>query len=415
VTPAPASAPSAGRLAALQSRDFRLLFLGQLVSLTGSQMLAVAVPYQVWKLTHSPLVVGLLGLCRAVPVLLFALWGGVIADALDRRRLMLISQSLMALSSLTLALATWYGHPSAPLIFGTLALGGLAQALDGPARQALVPALVPREHLANALSLSAMAWELAAIGGPAIAGVIIAWRGVMPIYFIDATSFLAVIAALLAMQHRAPPSRTNISLEALREGLRFLFGSPLILSTMALDFVATFFAGSMLLLPVFAEQILHVGPRSLGLLYSSQPVGAAVAAATLAWLPTIRRQGAALLWSVVAYGAAIAVFGWSRWLSLSMLMLAISGAADTVSMVVRQTLRQLLTPDALRGRMTSVNMMFFIGGPQLGEAEAGVVARFCGPRIAVSSGGLACVAAAAVAALALPSLRRFTSADYTAR
>jgi MFS family permease len=244
---------------------------------------------------------------------------------------------------------------------------------------------------------------------------LIAWRGVVPIYCIDAASFVAVIAALLAMRHRAPPSRSNISVEALREGLRFLRREPLILQTMVLDFIATFFAGSILLLPAFADQILHVGSRWLGLLFASQPAGAAVAAAAMAWLPTIRRQGAALMWSIAVYGAAIAVFGWSRWLPLSMVMLALSGAADTVSMVVRQTLRQLLTPDALRGRMTSINMMFFIGGPQLGEAEAGIVARLASPRLAVASGGLACVAAVLVAALALPTLRRLTSADYTAR
>jgi MFS family permease len=397
---------------ALRSRDFRLLFLGQIVSLTGSQMQIVAVPYQVWKLTHSSLALGMLGLCRVVPVLLFALFGGVIADAIDRRRLMLLSQSLMALVSLTLAVTTHLGRASPGVVYAALALGGVALTLDGPARHSLTPALVPREHLGNALSLFAMAWQLAAIGGPALAGVIIAWRGVVPVYALDAVSFVAVIAALVAMEHRAPPRRGDISLGALREGLRFLARSPLIWSTMTLDFVATFFAGSMLLLPVFAEQILHVGPRSLGLLYAAQPVGAAVAAAAMSWRPQIHRQGAALLWSVAIYGAAVAGFGIARALPLSMLMLAISGAADTVSMVVRQTLRQLLTPDALRGRMTSVNMMFFIGGPQLGEFEAGALAAVTSARFSVASGGIACVAAAIAVALALPSLRRLTSADY---
>jgi MFS family permease len=399
-------------LAALRSRDFRLLFLGQLVSLTGSQMQTVAVPYQVWQLTRSSLALGLLGLCRVIPVLLFAPWGGVIADALDRRRLMLLSQSLLALTSLTLAVTTHLGRVSPSVVYAALALGGLGLALDAPARQSLIPQLVPRAHLGNALSLHAMAWELAAIGGPALAGVIIAWRGVVPIYAVDAISFTAVLAALLAMHHRAPPRRSEISWRALVEGLRFLLRSRLIVSTMALDFIATFFAGSMLLLPIFADQILHVGPRSLGLLYAAQPAGAAVAAAAMAWLPTIRRPGAAVLWSVAAYGAAIALFGWSRWLWLSMAMLALSGAADTVSMVVRQTLRQLLTPDELRGRMTSLNMLFFIGGPQLGEFEAGVVARWTSAAFSVASGGLLCVAAALLAAIALPSLRRLTSGAY---
>jgi MFS family permease len=403
----------ASRLAALRSHDFRLLFAGQLVSLTGSQMQLVAVTWQLYQLTRSSLALGLIGLCRVVPVVLFALGGGVVADALDRRRLMLISQSLMASCSLVLAILTARGHASPALIYAVVAGAATALALDSPARQSLVPLLVPREHLANALSLMAMAWELAAIVGPALAGVVIARAGVVPIYFVDAGSFVAVLGALVAMRHRAPPRHdARISLGAALEGLRFLARSPLILSTMVLDFVATFFAGAMLLMPVFADRLIHVGPRGLGLLYAAQPAGAAAAAALLAIAPTIDRQGRAVLVSVAIYGAAIAAFGVSHWLWLSLLLLAISGAADTVSMVVRQTLRQLLTPDELRGRMTSVNMMFFIGGPQLGEFEAGVVARFAGPRFSVASGGLACVAAAIATALLLPSLRKLRARDY---
>jgi hypothetical protein len=253
-----------------------------------------------------------------------------------------------------------------------------------------------------------------AIAGPSLAGLIIAWRGVFPVYAIDAASFVAVIGALLAMHHRSPPrpGASGINVRAALDGLRFIARSPIILSTMVLDAVATFFAGSLLLLPVYADRILAVGPRGLGLLYAAQPVGAALAAATLATRPTIHRQGAAVLWSIVIYGAAVAGFGLSPWLPLSLVLLAISGAADTVSMVVRQTLRQLLTPDELRGRMTSVNMIFFIGGPQLGEFEAGVLARAVSPRFSVTSGGVVCILAAAVTALALPSLRRLTAADY---
>jgi MFS family permease len=402
-------------LAALRSHDFRLLVSGQLVSLTGSQMQLVGVTWQLYQLTHSPMALGILGLCRAIPTVVFALGGGVIADALDRRRLMFLSQSLMALCSLGLAVATVLGHASPLVIYAALTGSGAAMALDLPARQSLVPLLVPREDLHNALSLHAMAWEVAAIGGPALGGVVLARFGVAPIYFFDAASFLAVIGALAAMEHRAPPRRdSSISLDAVLAGLRFIARSPLILSTMVLDFVATFFAGSLLLMPLFADRILHVGPRGLGLLFAAQPVGAATAAALLALLPTIRRQGLAVLTSIAIYGTAIALFGVSRWLGLSLFLLAVSGGADTVSMVVRQTLRQLLTPDELRGRMTSVNMIFFVGGPQLGEFEAGVVARLWGPRVSVSSGGILCVVAAIVIALALPSLRRLTSDDYRA-
>ena len=346
--------PRSGRLAALRSRDFRLLFFGQIVSLTGSQMQTVAVPYQIYKLTGSSLALGMIGLCRVVPIVIFALGGGVIADALDRRRLMILSQSLMAACSLTLAWTTRSGHITPGVMYAVIALGGAALALDSPARQSLVPLLVPREHLANALSLHAMAWEIAAIAGPSLAGLIIAWSGVFPVYVLDGVSFAAVIAALLAMHHRAPPrSSVNISIGAMLDGLRFIARTPIILSTMVLDAIATFFAGSLLLLPVYADRLLHVGPRGLGLLYAAQPAGAAVAAALLASRGTIHRQGAAVLWSIVIYGAAVALFGVSPWLPLSLVLLALSGAADTVSMVVRQTLRQLLTPDELRGRMTS--------------------------------------------------------------
>ncbi|HEX9105292.1 MAG TPA: MFS transporter, partial [Polyangia bacterium] len=386
---------------------------GQLVSLTGSQMQTVAVPYQIYKLTGSSLALGLIGLARVVPIVVFALGGGVIADALDRRRLMMLSQSLMALCSLTLAWTTRSGHITPAVMYAVIGVGGAALALDSPARQSLIPLLVPRAHLANAIGLHAMAWEVAAIAGPSLAGLLIAWRGVLPVYVLDAASFAAVLGALVAMRHRAPPrASVDISISAVVDGLRFLARTPLILSTMVLDAVATFFAGSLLLLPIYAERILAVGPRGLGLLYAAQPAGAAVAAALLSTRPTIHRQGAAVLWSIAVYGAAVAVFGVSRWLPLSLLLLAVSGAADTVSMVVRQTLRQLLTPDELRGRMTSVNMIFFIGGPQLGELEAGVVARAAGPRFSVASGGVACVVAAIVTALAVPSLRKLTSRDY---
>jgi MFS family permease len=189
--------------------------------------------------------------------------------------------------------------------------------------------------------------------------------------------------------------------------LSFIRRTPLIWSTMLLDFAATFFAGSMLLLPIFADRLLHVGTRGLGLLYAAQPAGAALAGGVLSTLRPPRRRGAAVIWAVAIYGAAIAVFGMSPWFWLSFLMLALSGAADTVSMVIRQTVRQTLTPDELRGRMSSVNMIFFMGGPQLGEVEAGAVAKLLGVRVSVASGGLLCIATAAAVAVLVPTLRRY--------
>jgi MFS family permease len=397
-----------GRLVALRSRDFRLLFLGQLVSLTGTQMQHVAVAWHLYLLTRSPLSLGLIGLCRIVPVLVLSLGGGVVADALDRRRLMLVSQSCLALASLMLAVLTATDHVTPAAIYTALFFAGAALAFDVPARQALVPQLVPREHLPNALSMYTMAFQIAAIVGPAIAGFVLDRWGVLPVYIADVASFMAVIGALLVMRHRdAKREGAAISIAAALEGLRFLKKSPIILSAMLLDFIATFFAGSLLLMPIFAEELLGVGARGLGLLYAAQPVGAAIAAAILATLPPIKHQGRTLLIAVAIYGAAITVFGASPWVWLSLLMLALSGAADTVSMVIRQTLRQLLTPNELRGRMTSVNMIFFIGGPQLGEFEAGVVARAFGARVSVGSGGVLCVLAVFALAIVAPSLRRY--------
>jgi MFS family permease len=400
--------PRAARFIALRSRDFRLLLAGQAVSLTGSQMQQVAVVWQLYLLSGSPLALGMLGLFRIVPIIVFALGGGVVADALDRRRLMLFTQTALAMVSIALAVLSHAQRTTPAAIYALAFVAGAATAFDNPARQALVPRLVDREQLPNALSLYATVWQVATIAGPALGGALLAWSGPTAIYLLDVVSFGAVIAALLAMKHRhVGLGKSQISAKAALDGLRFIHRTPLIWSTMLLDFAATFFAGSMLLLPIFADQLLHVGPRGLGFLYAAQPAGAALTGAALSTFPLPRRQGAAMLWAVALYGGAIAVFGISPWFWLSFLMLAVSGAADTVSMVIRQTIRQTLTPDELRGRMSSVNMIFFMGGPQLGEVEAGVVAKLLGVRVAVGSGGLLCAATAAAVALLVPALRRY--------
>jgi MFS family permease len=403
------------RFTALKSRDFSLIFFGQIISLTGTQMQHVALAWQLYLLTHSPVSLGLIGFFRIVPVIVFALGGGVVADAIDRRVLMLVTQSALACGSIVLAIATITGHATPLTIYTVVFFSGIAVAFDNPARQSLTPLLVPREDLANAISMMTMAWTLATIAGPSIGGLILASFGVVPIYVADAASFLAVIAALVFLEHRGAPSKPSaISIKAAAEGLAFLRRTPLVLSTMLLDFFATFFGGSMLLMPIFANELLDVGAEGLGLLYAAQPAGAALAAAIMSVIPTIRRQGATLLSSVAIYGAAIVAFGLSPSLWISVLLLAISGAADTVSMVIRQTIRQLVTPDHLRGRMTSVNMIFFMGGPQLGEVEAGLVAGWIGARASVSSGGLLCILAVIATALVVPSLRRHSSTENAA-
>jgi MFS family permease len=249
---------------------------------------------------------------------------------------------------------------------------------------------------------------MGAIVGPAIAGFALEPLGVAAIYFIDVASFVAVIIALLAMRHRGSArEKTQISFGAALEGLRFLKRSPLIYSTMLLDFFATFFGASKQLLPIFAAELLGVGARGFGLLYAAEPAGAAVAGAVMSALPPIHRQGRVLIIAVLVYGAAMTIFGLSPWMSLSCAMLALAGASDMVSMVIRQTIRQLNTPDELRGRMTSVNMLFFMGGPQLGEVEAGFLAGALGARFSVTSGGVACIIATLAIALLIPALPRY--------
>ena len=407
--PAPGGRPpGGGRLVALRSRDFRLLLAGQVVSLTGTQMQQVAVVWQLYLLTSSPLALGMLGFFRVAPIVVFALGGGVLADAFDRRKLMFVTQTALALVSVALAVLS-HAHRTTPAaIYGLAFVAGAATAFDNPARQALVPRLVDSRQLPNALSLYVTVFQVATIAGPALGGLLLATKGPTFIYLVDVLSYGVVIAALLAMRHRnVGRGGSPVRLRAIAEALRFLRGAPIIWSTMLLDFVATFFAGSLLLLPIFADQLLHVGPRGLGFLYAAQPVGAALTGAFLSTMRPIRRQGPAVLWSVAIYGASIAIFGLSPWFWLSFALLAISGAADMVSSVIRNIVRQTLTPDEMRGRVSSVVMIFFMGGPQLGEVEAGAVARLVGARASVASGGALCVLAAAAAAILVPQLRRY--------
>jgi MFS family permease len=340
---------------------------------------------------------------------------GVVADAWDRRRLMLFTQTAAALVSLVLAVLTFRGLTSVWPLYLLAALGSAVGAFDLPARQALIPMLVPREHLPNAISLNTIMFQTAAVLGPAVGGVLIAaTSGVAWVYLANTISFGFVIAALLMMRGipaRAPSqsgSRDDVSLHAALEGLRFVFGSPLIRSTMLLDFFATFFSSATALLPIFAQDILYVGARGYGWLYAAPAVGAVVSSALMVPLTDrIDHRGRTLLWAVSGFGLATVVFGLSRSFWLTFFCLAMTGATDTVSMIIRNIVRQLETPDRLRGRMTGVNMVFFMGGPQLGELEAGAVANWLGAPFSVVSGGLGCLAATGWIAATTPALRHY--------
>jgi MFS family permease len=398
--------------ASLRHRDFRLLWMGQIVSVTGSQMQMVAINWHIYLLTNSAFALGLVGLFRAAPIVLCSLLGGVVADVIDRRRLMMATQTVMLTCSGILALVTLSGSQRVWPIYLLTAIASAAWAFDTPARQALVPALVPAKDFPNAVSLGMLMFQMGMIIGPALAGFLLASRGPELVYGLNAASFIAVIVGLALMRTRSRPDSeegkvTRVSFEALMEGLRFVWRTPVIVQTMTLDFVATFFASANQLLPIYAKDILQVGAQGLGLLVSAPAVGAVCAGLVMARMGVLKKQGVIVILSVAVFGAATIGFGLSRVFWFSLLMLAAIGAADTVSTILRQTIRQLATPNNLRGRMTSINMIFFMGGPQLGELEAGSLAALAGAPFSVVTGGAACLIAAAIALGTAKKLRDY--------
>jgi MFS family permease len=402
---------------ALQHRNYRLLWIGLFVSFSGSMMQNAGLLWHVSLLVppdRKGLALGMVGLVRVVPIMVFSMISGVVADAWDRRKLMLFTQIAATIVATVLAILTFRGLTRVWPLYLLAALGSAVGAFDLPARGALVPTLVPREHLPNAISLNTIMFQTASVVGPSLGGLMIASAGVGWVYVANAISFGFVIVALLMMRDVPPHpksetgTRDDVSLRAAMEGLRFVFRSPLIRSTMLLDFFATFFSSATALLPIFAQDILQVGAKGYGWLYAAPAVGAmATSAALVPLVDRIEHRGQALLWAVAGYGLATVVFGISGsfWLSFCCLML--TGATDTVSMVIRNIVRQLETPDRLRGRMMGVNMVFFMGGPQLGELEAGAVANWLGAPFSVISGGLGCLLATGWVAGVTPALRRY--------
>lgn len=376
-------------------------------------MQLAAINWHIYLLTNSKLALGGVGLVRVIPIIFCSLIGGVVADVVDRKRLIIASQTVMLLSAGVLATVTAVGSKSIWPIYLVTAISSAALAFDNPARQALLPTLVPARHFPNAVSLGLVIFQISMIGGPAIAGLILSDHSPALVYAVNAASFLALICAVLLIRASGRAERTDsetaprVSLTALREGLSFVWRTPIIVQTMTLDFVATFFASATVLLPVFAKDILHVGARGFGILSASPAIGAVIAGLVMARLGNIRKQGATIVGSIAVFGAATVAFGFSRFFWLSMLMLAIVGASDTVSTVLRQTIRQLVTPNYLRGRMTSVNMIFFMGGPQLGELEAGALAAIIGAPLAVATGGIGCLIAVVLSFVWSKNLLRY--------
>jgi MFS family permease len=382
-----------------------------MISIAGSQMQVWALFWHIRMLTDQPIALGGIGLARIAPVIVFSLIGGAVADVFNRRRILFLTQSAAALIALTLGLLTRFEHINLWLIYLLTAIQAVALAFDLPARQALVPNLVPARDLPNAFSLTSIAFQTGAILGPALSGLIIAYAGQATVYLINAASFLAVIFALILLgdvPQKVDRSRTNgVSLEAIKEGVHFIVNHPIILSSMILDFVATFFASANTLMPIVTRDVLHVGVKAYGWLSAAQSVGAMLAALVISQLKDLRRQGRLFFGAVLFFGLATIVFGLSTIFAVAWIALALTGAADSVSTIIRNTIRQLQTPDQMRGRMTSVNQIFFQGGPQLGEIEAGAVAQLFGAPVAIISGGIGCILAVLLIARKWPQLRTY--------
>ncbi len=381
------------------------------ISLAGSQMQVWALFWHIRTLTPEPIALGGVGLARILPIIVFSLVGGAVADVANRRRMLFITQSLMALVAGALAWLTFQGTIDLWHIYALTALQAVAISFDSPARQSMVPNLVPARDLPNAFSMTSIASQMGAIVGPALSGLVIAYWGQSYTYLINAVTYLAVIMALIMMgsvpQQVDLTKHAGVSLPAIREGVQFILHHPIILSTMLLDFFATFFSSANTLMPIFARDILHVGAIAYGWLSAAQSIGAVAAAAIISQLAEIRRQGLIFLASVIAFGLSTIAFGLARTFVWAMLALTFIGASDSVSTIIRNTIRQLQTPDYIRGRMTSVNQIFFMGGPQLGEVEAGVAAQLIGAPLAVVTGGLGCILAVAWVAHRFPLVRAY--------
>lgn len=400
----------------LKHRRFFYLWSGQLLSIAGTQMQIWALYWHIRTLSEEPIALGGIGLARILPVIIFSLIGGAIADSFNRTKILFITQGSVAILALILGLLTQYGQVTIWHIYLLTGLQAVAIAFDGPARQALVPNLVPAKDLPNAFSMTSIAWQTGSILGPALTGFAIAFGGQQTVYYINAVSYLAVIMALILIGD-VPQTKTDriagVSLTSIQEGVRFIVNKPIILSTMLLDFVATFFAAADTLMPIIARDILSVGVVEYGWLSAAPSAGAVLAALVISQVHELRRQGPIFLGSVVVFGAATVIFGLSSSFILAWCALAVTGAADSVSTIIRNTIRQLQTPDHIRGRMTSVNQIFFQGGPQLGEVEAGVMAQLFGAPFAIISGGIACVIGMLLILRKWPFLLTYNGDEHT--
>jgi MFS family permease len=396
-----------------ESRDFRLLVGGELLSSLGTQAALVALPFQIFVLSHSPALVGLLGAFELGPMIVVSLLAGALADRADRRLVLVGAQLGVIAAAAGLAAATFLGRPPVLVI---LVLGGLlagSSSLDNVTRASIVPGVVGPRHLRSALALTFGLYQLSGILGPALGGFVIAALGIGDAYVLDAASCVAMAGAALAMGPQrpvagaGPPPRVGA---AITEGLRFVRGNRALLGSFAIDLVAMTFGMPRALFAVLSLTVYHAGAGGTGLLYSAVSVGATLAVVTGGWLSNARRLGRIVIGAVLVWGAAVAGAGAVTSLAPAIALLALAGFADSVSAVCRTTINQLVTPDAMRGRMSSVYSLVVAGGPRLGDLESGAVAGLTSARVSVVSGGLACIVGVGAIVLAFPELSAFDAA-----
>lgn len=387
------------------SRDFRLLYTGQFVSMFGSAISYVVLPVQMYQLTRSPFAVGMLGVAEFVPLLALAFLGGALADYVDRRKLIVWSEAGLAVCTAVLAANAWLPEPHAWALFATAALMAALGAIHRPALEALTPRLLPPEQMPAVAALNMVRYSFNHIIGPGIAGVVVATAGAGPAFLLDGATFVVAAVTMLLIRTIPPPTQVDRpSLKAIAESWRYARGRQELIGTYVLDIIAMFFGMPMALFPAIAEQFPGA---SVGWFYSMLAVGPLVVSLTSGWTGRVRRHGLAITLAVLVWGVAIVGFGLSRNLWLALLCLAIAGAADNVSALFRMTIWNQTIPDRLRGRMASIEMLSYLTGPYLGNAEAGLVAAAFGLRASVVSGGVLCVAGAALAVWFLPAFIRY--------
>ena len=397
------------------SPDYRRLWGADLVASAAHEIVAVAVPFQVYVLTGSSLAVGLVGAAELVPLLLGSLAAGAFVDAHDRRRLILIAQVGAAGCAVALALLASAGSPPLVAIYALAAAIAAFASIEAPVRNASIPQLVGAHHLPSALALNQIVGQLTALGGPALAGVLLATLGVTAVYVTAVAGFAVALLAILRVRPMPPAGggATRSGWAAVREGLAFARSTPVLLSTFVIDLNAMIFGMPRALFPALAVSTYHVGPGGLGLMYAAPGAGALIGAAASGWVGAVRRQGLAVIVSVVSWGAAIVAFGLvphDRF-PLALILLAAAGWADVISAVFRNTILQLVAPDEMRGRLSALHIAVVTSGPRLGDVEAGAVAAATSVRFAVVSGGLACIAGVGVLHAVSPVLARYRRGD----